>query len=126
MTAPIELDLSQYYALHFAQIKVAPYFKCKMMSPFLLLFLLEWHHVTKTLMYVAFNAGLSVNGDTIQMLFVRGGCVQNQIYRVFTFFNKERSSSPSISCSLAHLLTLGGGGAGATYVKGKKGGGEDN
>jgi hypothetical protein len=47
MTAPIELDLSQYYAQHFAQIKVAPYFKCKMMSPFLLLFLLEWHHVMK-------------------------------------------------------------------------------
>ncbi len=56
--------------------------------------------------------GLSVNGDTIQMLFVWGGCVQNQIYRVFTFFNKERSSSPCISCSLAHLPTLGGEGQG--------------
>jgi hypothetical protein len=125
MTAPTELDLIQYYALHFGQIKVAPYFKCKMMSPFLLLFLLEWHHVMKTLMYVAF-----MGYQSMEIPFKCCLCWVD-VSRIRSIGSSHFSIKKDLPL-LPFLVplpscTLGGGGrAGATYVKGKKGGGEDN
>lgn len=124
MIAPIELDLSQYYALHFAQIKVAPYFKCKMMSPFLLLFWLKWHHVTKTLMYVAFMGYQSME---IPFECCLCGVDVSRIRSIGSSHFSIMKDLPLLPF-LVPLPTcpLWGGGAGATYSKGKKGGGEDN